>query len=191
MNRIEVRSIDNNVKWSKDLSDQEFKRVKKYQLGCENVSIFSAALRVVRSETFINFGKDFFLPTTVNQALRVQNLVGKIFATLAAIVFDVITFPIRIVNSLIALGSNKEEDGLLVYLKEQSDVDERLTTCSSVIVKLENSTMDSRSYTETTDLQGRTQRVYKNAKKTEENPHNFIDLPTGIVEYYSVRSLLI
>ena len=39
-----------------------------------------------------NFAKDFFLPTTLNHAVKVQNIVLKVFAILASLVLDTVTF---------------------------------------------------------------------------------------------------
>lgn len=57
--------------------------------------ILSAAIPVRTS--LKDFHKDFFLPTVVNRALKINGL-SKVIYVLLALVFDVVTFPMRVVT---------------------------------------------------------------------------------------------
>lgn len=74
----------------------------------EGYGIFRG-LFLVRTDKLKNLGKDLFLPTVVNIALKIENSVGKIFACLFAVAIDAITLPIRFLASPISFIYNKYE----------------------------------------------------------------------------------
>jgi hypothetical protein len=66
--------------------------------GNRTISIFTATLITVRTNNYCNFIKDFFLPTVVNHAIKIDNQVAIYFAILIASFFDIITFPVRCIT---------------------------------------------------------------------------------------------
>jgi len=75
------------------LSVSEYERLT---VNKKVIALFPALLIPVRTNTFKNFSADFFLPTTVNHALRIKGAVSKIFALLGAFILDILTLPIRL-----------------------------------------------------------------------------------------------
>jgi len=94
---LRVKNPENQVQWEKQLtSNEEALQIKWYCEKGRTVDFFSAALSPVRTHNFKDFLEDFFLPTVLNRALHVNNLVGKIFALIGALIFDLLTFPCRL-----------------------------------------------------------------------------------------------
>ena len=114
---IKVSNLDNNTEWEKELTDEEFPQVQGYVQGKSTIAIIPATFKPVRTNNLKNFSKDFFLPTTLNHAIKVQHTVGKIFAILASLVLDVLTFPIRLLTVIPRVISNAkpEENQLHKY----------------------------------------------------------------------------
>jgi hypothetical protein len=133
-----ISNLNNNTSWEKQLTAQEFPSVKSLVRGFGTVGILSATLKPVRTNNFQNFAKDFFLPTLVNHAIKVENIIGKIFAILGALILDTLTFPIRIVTFIPRVISNgcQEQDLLKKYLINKG-VDPKLLDSDHVRVRLE------------------------------------------------------
>jgi len=102
-------------------------------------NIFQAAAVPVRTNNKKNLCKDLFLPTTLNQALRVKNIVGKIFAIIGSLFLDIPLFPIRLILLAKRVSQNKKAGvhDLSKYLQENG-VKEK---CEHVFVKIEWSYM--------------------------------------------------
>lgn len=60
--------------------------------------LVKAAIIPVRTNNLKNICKDVLLPTTVNRALKIHNLAGRIFAVVFALGFDILTLPIRLIT---------------------------------------------------------------------------------------------
>ena len=60
---------------------------------------FWEGLVCARIDSRKNFAKDFFLPTVVNRASKVNNLALRFFACLFAVVIDIASFPLRLLIS--------------------------------------------------------------------------------------------
>lgn len=95
------------------------------------VGMLPAMLYPVRTNTWTNLAKDFFLPTLVNQALRVKSVALRRIAVIVAGIFDLITLPIRIVTVIPRCRSNANKE-LHPILQ-----DFNLKNVCHVIVKLE------------------------------------------------------
>jgi hypothetical protein len=115
-------------------------------------SVLQGAVCVLRTNNAKDFAVDFFLPTFVNYTLKINNVALKIFASIFAIVLDVITFPIRLVITpfrAIYNYRNPEEKHPLSSLIERGNKDvlnkeNFVTICYEVVdVKINEPTDES------------------------------------------------
>jgi len=176
---IKVSSLDNNIFWEKQLTSDEYQQVKDYVKGKDTVSIIPATFKPVRTNNLKDFSKDFFLPTTINHAIKVQHVVGKIFAILASLVLDVATFPIRLLTVIPRVISNakKEESQLHKYLITEG-VDKKLLESDHVRVQLEWEKI-SRCFTaHWTTQDGVQHSSHSQEEHWKEEMVNFIEVPT-------------
>lgn len=135
---IKVSSLENKIFWEKQVSAKEIPQIKSYIDSKNNaVAIVPATLKPIRTNNFENFSKDFFLPTTINHAIRVENIVFKIFAILASLVLDVMTFPIRIFTCIPRIVSNAQRENLFQKYLKAEGADKELIETDRVNVKLE------------------------------------------------------
>jgi hypothetical protein len=79
--------------------------LRDLQKGRE-IGIFESTLITVRSDTLANFSKDFFLPTFINHALKIDSLALKVIMCIAALALDIVTLPIRIITLIPRLYLN-------------------------------------------------------------------------------------
>jgi hypothetical protein len=136
LGHLEVRNIENKSIWPMLVNEEEQEKILKLLKSAETVGVLGAVLQPVRTNTPKNFAKDFFLPTTVNQALRVKNHAIRVFAVLGALVLDTLTFPLRLVTCVPALlkNSKPEDHPFYKYLQEQK-VEPNLLKAEHVYVK--------------------------------------------------------
>jgi hypothetical protein len=177
-NYIKVSNLDNKTYWQKELTNEEFQTVKTYVEGKNTVNLIRAAVIPVRTNNFKNFSKDFFLPTVVNHALKVQHEVGEVFAILGALVLDVTLFPIRLFTCIPRVISNakQKENALCKYLKAEG-VSKRLLASDHVRVILEwevPNTFPKMQWVKDSVVH----KVYGNTKCWSEQNVNFIELPS-------------
>lgn len=145
-NSITVINLENNTRWQKDLNDDDFQIVKGHvDKGAVKDSllytVLSGTWKPIRTNNLTNFAKDFFLPTTVNQALRIQNTIGKVIAAVVALFVDLLTLPIRVIMAIprVIMNSKKEESPLYKYLLAEG-VDSQLLASDYVQVGLTKQT---------------------------------------------------
>lgn len=98
---------------------QEYRKVDSY---CKNKNIaepWKALIFPIRTNSFSNFAKDFFLPNVVDTAKKTINIVAKIFLVLISLAFDLVTFPIRLLTCIprIIVNAKAPEHPLKAYLK--------------------------------------------------------------------------
>ena len=119
---LTFKNLDNNFTLKSqtvenfDKIKAEFETVKE---ACKPTASLSF-LMVSRVDTWKNLAKDLFLPTFINRALRVENLVGAIFASFFAIILDLATLPFR----LLTLGpvySERLNHPLSMFLKKYAN----------------------------------------------------------------------
>jgi hypothetical protein len=77
------------------LSPGELELVKGFCQSRAVVKLFPAILYPVRTQNYKSFAEDLLAPTLTNYALKVNNIVLKIFAIIGAVLLDLITLPIR------------------------------------------------------------------------------------------------
>lgn len=68
---------------------------------CDNkrrISWLESLIIPVRTDTLGNFCQDFFLPSLFNEALKTKDVALKIFLCIMMPIYDVITFPIRLIT---------------------------------------------------------------------------------------------
>lgn len=174
LTHIKVSNAENNTTWEKQLEHKECQQVDDYLNGKRAVSIIPATFIPVRTNNFENFSKDFFLPTFINHAIKVEHVAGKVFAIFASLILDVLTFPLRLLTCIPRILSNtaREKNFLYNYLIEEG-VDEKLLESNHVRVHL---TWEQTSPLATSsDGQG---VLLRRTQHERERTVNFIDLPT-------------
>lgn len=117
---VKVSNLESGISWSKEVNEDEYKKVENY------------LVTEPRRENTINN----FFPMT-NLAARVESAVGRILATIIAIIFDVVTLPFRLFVCGITETKKVHTFPLREYLKEQK-VDEQLMESGYVKVRLED-----------------------------------------------------
>jgi hypothetical protein len=177
-NGIRIYNLENNEAWEKRLTDEEYNQVKDYVDGKDSISMIPAMFKPVRTNNLKNFSKDFFLPTTINHAIRVQNTVGKIFAILASLVLDVFTFPLRLLTCLprVISNANQKENLLHKYLITQG-VEKKLLESDHVRIRLEWKRSNIVRTPIWTTKNG-VKLKHNQAKHWMEKNVNFIEVPT-------------
>ncbi|HSW73030.1 MAG TPA: hypothetical protein VLG44_06465, partial [Chlamydiales bacterium] len=122
---------------------------------------------------------DFFLPTVINHAIHVQNIVGKFFAIIFGLALDLVTFPARFIMAIPRAISNalQDESPLRKYLKNQG-VDEKLLADDYVQVKLGWERTSLTPTSELTTRDGTVHRRYGQEQHWFEKTVNFIELPS-------------
>lgn len=176
---IKISNLDNNTAWEKQLTSAEFPQVKGCVQGKSTVAIIPATFKPVRTDNLKNFSKDFFLPTTFNHAIKVQHTVGKVFAILASLVLDVLTFPIRLLTCIprVISNSRRTENPLHNYLIAEG-VDNKLLESDHVRVRLEWEKTSQFPTSHWTTKDGVQHSRHSQEKHWSEGNVNFIELPT-------------
>lgn len=182
---IKIQTPDGKASWNKDFTEAEEKDYRALKGLCQSrktVLIFPAALIPVRSDNCKNFCKDFFLPTLINQALQVKSMAGRVFAAFFAILFDLITFPIRLLTCIPTVICNKKRNThpLHKYLSTQKNVDPKLLQCEYVKVKSKFETVSKSAFTEIPDPEnpeGEKMKIYERTRHTIPTFVNFINIP--------------
>ncbi len=176
---IKVSNLDNNSAWEKQLTSKEFLQVKGYVQGKSTVAIIPATFKPVRTNNLKNFSKDFFLPTTFNHAIKVQHTVGKVFAILASLVLDVLTFPIRLLTCIPRVISNsRQTQNLLHTYLIAEGVDKKLLESDHVRVRLEWEKISQFPTSHWTTKDGVQHSSHSKEKHWSEENVNFIEVPT-------------
>jgi hypothetical protein len=88
-------------KWEATLPSEDYPHIEN--LLNENrytVSWNAALLFPVRANSLSNFAKDLFFPTLINHASRVDSIVLRFFAVIAAAALDLLTLPIRLLTAI-------------------------------------------------------------------------------------------
>jgi len=98
---VQVKDINDNVLYQKKCTspEQVKKFMNKYGKSKEGWSLLRGSVIPLRTDNLKDFSKDFFLPTFVNFSSRINNVALKIFASIFAIAFDIITFPVRVLTT--------------------------------------------------------------------------------------------
>lgn len=105
--------------FNKDLTPPEF--LKFHTDYCHSRPVYSwleATCIPIRTDNLADFCEDVFYPTVMNHALKAQNIAVRILATLAALILDTLTLPIRLFTCAFRLFDNpqKEDHPLYQYL---------------------------------------------------------------------------
>jgi len=79
--------------------EEYYSFIDKYGKSVSSYSLLKSTLIPLRTDNWKDFAKDIFLPTFVNHALRINNFVLRIFASIFALTLDVITFIPRVIVS--------------------------------------------------------------------------------------------
>jgi hypothetical protein len=80
---MKIAVQDQGMVWNLNISEEVAQRIEVYS-KTKTEQIIPPAL-----------SRKFFFPTVRNHALKVENIAVKIFAVLAALIFDVVTLPFR------------------------------------------------------------------------------------------------
>lgn len=110
------------LEWSKKVSDEEeYKGLLRFcndRSKGEGANCIVSLFVPIRTNNLQNFSHDFFLPHVVNTAMKVDNIVLRIFLTLLFLPFDLLSLPLRCAFALPRYFANKSspEHPLSAYL---------------------------------------------------------------------------
>lgn len=97
--RLQVYDSSHGTTWRTRLKTKEFPFVRAMCQDRTNMAGYiKAAIMPIRTHDIKSLAKDLFLPSLVNAALKVRNVVDKIFIIIFATIYDLLTFPLRIVT---------------------------------------------------------------------------------------------
>lgn len=124
--KVEVKNSKGSILYNEtcSLTEDIDNFINQYGKSKPGWSLIRGALLPLRTKNVRDFSKDFFLPTFVNFALKVNNIALKVLASIFAIAFDVITFPIRLlVTPVRAIYNYRKSDDKhpLISLIEQTN----------------------------------------------------------------------
>jgi hypothetical protein len=105
-NTGQIQAIELSKELFKDVEDAAMLVMRG---GNRKISLFTATLITIRTNTLCNFANDFFLPTVVNHAIKIDNQITKYFAIVIALTLDIITFPIRCVTLIPRITVNAHQ----------------------------------------------------------------------------------
>ncbi len=179
-NYINISLLENtNIYWEKQLSGGELQQVRNAIKGHQVVAILPATLKPVRTNNCKNFAKDFFLPATVNHAIKVQHLVAKVFAILFSLILDLSTLAIRLLTCIPRAVSNARQpkNPLHSYLTAQQGINKKLLAADHVKVKLVWESVSNFGFSEWTDADGVFHRQRNMDLNWKEECINFIEQP--------------
>ena len=137
---LKVQNLSNGSSWETTLHQSEFPQIQSHIrdgiFKRRPVVLLTSWLLPIRTNNGKNFAKDFFLPTLINQALRVEDSAARIFAILGAILIDVVTFPIRVLTAIprIVYNGLQKPHPLATYLRDNG-VDEQILETGHVYVE--------------------------------------------------------
>ena len=115
-----VTPYSGSARWTKEISADGRAQIEGWSKNHQVVQIPAALLYPVRTSC-AKFAQDFFLPTTVNHAVKVHNCMCKILAIICSLVLDICTFPVRVVTCIPRIISNARTKPcpILTYLKSE------------------------------------------------------------------------
>lgn len=134
----QVMSLDGRQKWETTLPSEDYPHIENLlNDNCFRVSWTAALLFPVRTNSLSNFVKDLFFPTLINHATRVDSIVLRFFAVIAAAALDLLTLPIRLLTTIPTIISNNKmpELPLHKYLVEKG-LSKTLAQSDSVKVEI-------------------------------------------------------
>lgn len=103
------------------------KDAERFLRSTAHWSWLASSLCPVRTGKLSYLAADLFLPTTVNQAARVQNIAARCLCLLGALVFDLITLALRVVMLVprVIYNAVQPQHPLIVYVTSnlKDDVD--------------------------------------------------------------------
>ncbi|MEC7840237.1 MAG: hypothetical protein VX777_09395 [Chlamydiota bacterium] len=122
---IQLLNQSGSILWQTEISDDEAQELKKCFSGetrVKDVGFLTSLCMPVRTYNIKYFAKDFFLPITLNTAIKVKSVILRLFAVLILGAVDLITFPLRLVTCIprVIYNSQKKEHPLLKFLREKN-----------------------------------------------------------------------
>lgn len=129
---VTIRNIDETLIYQKKFATQdEYENFKKpCVISREFREIKYCSIITARTNNLNNFAKDFFLPTFVNTALKFHSIWLKIFESPVFLIWDIVTFPIRVITLIPRIIYNqyyaKEKHPLYLYLIKEGVVPNQL-----------------------------------------------------------------
>lgn len=117
--------------WSKSINDQtEYENILRYRAdkSRSGYNCCIALFKPIRTNNCKNFIKDFFLPSVVNVAWKVESLAYQLFMIIFLLPWDLLTFPVRVFTTLPRCIANRNapEHPLSIYLKKEGVPNELL-----------------------------------------------------------------
>jgi hypothetical protein len=97
--------------------------IDQYDVSGSATPFWKASLIPLRMDNWCHFASDFFFPTLVNHAIKVDHIVLRMFALVFSIIFDIVTFLSRLVTCPFQIFNhfNARNDHDLVRLTSRSN----------------------------------------------------------------------
>jgi hypothetical protein len=132
---IKITNPDNKAVWEKQVTEQEYHKVRTTCLSNRVAGIIWSSVFPIRTNNWSNFSKDFFIPNVVHYATKTDAVFRKVVEHIVFFFVDLMTLPIRALTCIprILYNSLQPDCPLVVYLKKEG-VDRRLlqTDCLQV-----------------------------------------------------------
>ena len=173
---ITITNTENSYSWTTHPTGEEFQKFEGLTSGRKTISIPCSLLFPVRTNSPLNFAKDFFLPTVVNQVLRIESVAWRILALFGALLIDALTFPVRLVTCIprVIRNANTKEHPLKSYLIAEG-IDKKILKSDHVSVKA--SQFFYKPSVAMADENGNMLKMRQRVNFVVETQVNFIEMP--------------
>lgn len=175
---LTITNLDNGYSLEKKLEEEQYDALVASAQSRNVISLFPALLMPVRTNSLKSFASDFFLPTTLNHAIRVQGTVRQIFAILGALLLDILTLPIRLLTCIPRRIYNSCQTKHPIYVSVKEDgFNKGLFESGRVQVRQEWKTENKDVFAEYQELSGSMRTIYETTTHWREFNINFIEVP--------------
>lgn len=112
--RVQIRDTKDNLLYQRKFSSDDAVRhfILQYGTSKEGWSLMRGIFTPIRTENCKDFAKDFFLPTFINFATKINNLGVKIIVSFFAICLDLVALPIRFFATPFRMSHNSQNQEL-------------------------------------------------------------------------------
>lgn len=144
--KLTIGNPNSNQTFQATLNKEEWKEYSQaFEAEEERLVVYpwTCLLIPTRVNSFVGVSKDLFLPTTVNLALKINNLIAKTLMVIGCALLDAITFPVRLLTGIPwKIMTPKKEDNNLFKFLLQKNVPEEILKADYVKVKVEFENID-------------------------------------------------
>ena len=177
---ITVTNLENSTVWTQSCTPEEARSFKNqgYLQGKSSIAPFKASLIVVRTHDWNSFSTDFFLPTTMNHAIKATTC--KVIAIIAALILDILTFPVRLITLIprAIYNARQYKVPLHKYLLDKG-VDPKLLATNTLRVKVgwDEPPRMTKNYVTAADRKDLPEKMLEKSWQMFEQDVNLIEIP--------------